>query len=179
MPRHYIRTKPAWKPPVRPLIFVIGPSIAYVELTQGQLAVIDLEDAPQIGRFNWWAQWDPCSRHFYAVRWLPPNGSRFLHAELLGMHGADHIEPSRTLDNRRANLRQATHSQNMANRRKSVRNKSGFKGVHFDKESGKYRASIRKNSKLRNLGRRSTPEAAAELYRIAAVEEFGEFARFA
>jgi hypothetical protein len=141
--------------------------------------VIDLEDAPQIGRFNWWAFWDKNSKVFRPARWLPPNGLRFMHTELLGCKEVDHIEPARTHDNRRANLRPATHSQNMANRRKSVRNKSGFKGVHFDKESGKYRASIRKNSKLRNLGRRSTPEAAAELYRIAAVEEFGEFARFA
>lgn len=39
MPRQYKRT-------VRPIIFVIGSSIAYVELTQGLFSLIDIEDAP-------------------------------------------------------------------------------------------------------------------------------------
>lgn len=46
MPRFY---------PTRPAIIPIGPSIAYLPLTQGLFALIDREDAPQLEKFKWQA----------------------------------------------------------------------------------------------------------------------------
>lgn len=73
----------------------------------------------------------------------------------------DHIngDPS---DNRIANLREATPSQNGFNRRKDRRNKSGRTGVTWCASSKKWRADIGKNGKVLRLGRFNTLEAAIE-----------------
>jgi len=80
------------------------------------------------------------------------------------------------LDNRRCNLRLATPTQNLANQRVRKDNTLGFRGVEFHKQSGKYRARIKSNGRLRQLGLYSTAEEAARAYDVAAVEVFGEFA---
>jgi hypothetical protein len=63
----------------------------------------------------------------------------------------DHIN-RKTLDNRVENLRKATSSQNQANAGLSRNNTSGYRGVAWDKKSGKWRASFRVREKLRYLG---------------------------
>jgi hypothetical protein len=88
----------------------------------------------------------------------------------------DHINGN-TLDNRRSiNLRLSDHRRNSGNRGPNSNNTSGFKGVSFDKESGKYSANIRDHGKQKKLGRFPTAELAARAYDRAAVEVFGEFA---
>jgi len=84
-----------------------------------------------------------------------------------------------TLDNRWDNLRDATPSQNQANRAARKDNKTGFKGVYFDTTSGKYRAEIQVNKKQIGLGYFENPEAASAAYAMAAHQYFGEFARVA
>ena len=88
----------------------------------------------------------------------------------------DHIngEPS---DNRITNLRLATESQNKANRRRSKRNSTGFKGVSFRKRDHIYSAQIRKDKKTMWLGSYKSPEEAHRAYAKAAKEMHGEFAR--
>jgi HNH endonuclease/AP2 domain len=76
------------------------------------------------------------------------------------------------------NLRQATHSQNQANRRRPSNNTSGFKGVFRDRRSSKWRARIVVNRKRKDLGSHVTREAAHAAYRAAAVDHYGDFARF-
>jgi hypothetical protein len=80
------------------------------------------------------------------------------------------------LDNRRSQLRLATNAQNVMNCRK-YRGKSKYKGVHWCKDRNKWKASIRFNGKLIDLGRRCTEEEAALLYNAKAKELFGEYAR--
>ena len=85
----------------------------------------------------------------------------------------DHINGSRS-DNRLANLRAASHSENQHNQRKPRSdNKSGFLGVFPYR--GKFRAMIRIDGKQRSLGDFSTPEAAHEAYLKAkrALHPFG------
>lgn len=77
------------------------------------------------------------------------------------------------LNNRWANLRPATQSQNGANRGPSKNNRSGFKGVSMD--DGRYRATFRGKF----LGYRDTAKEAAALYAEAASAYFGEYARVA
>jgi hypothetical protein len=88
----------------------------------------------------------------------------------------DHINLDRK-DNRFANLRDTDSSQNARNKQTSCRNTSGFKGVDFKKNCGKWRASIRVNGVQTCLGIFDTAEEASQAY-INAVEPYhGEFGR--
>jgi hypothetical protein len=76
-------------------------------------------------------------------------------------------------DNRMANLRPATRSQNRANSA-TVRNKSGFKGaVAYGKRHWQARIVI--DGKSRNLGVFDTPAKAHAAYVSCAKAHFGEF----
>lgn len=82
------------------------------------------------------------------------------------------------LDNRRGNLRFATHSQNQANRSKwKLDATSRFKGVFFHKSMSKWVASIRVNRRLIHLGYFDIEVKAALAYNEAAIKYFGEYAR--
>jgi hypothetical protein len=74
------------------------------------------------------------------------------------------------------NLRKTTDSLNKANSKRYKNNKSGYKGVVAERH--KFRAMIRVNKKLINLGTYNTPQEAHAAYCKAAKQYFGEFARF-
>lgn len=86
----------------------------------------------------------------------------------------DHIN-GRTDDNRIENLRNATRSQNGANRGKHKNNSTGFKGV--TKKKNKWTACVAINKKRFRLGSFDTPEAAYEAYLQKSKEVQKEFAR--
>jgi len=75
----------------------------------------------------------------------------------------DHINGN-TLDNRKINLRICEHCQNLMNRCASRRNKTGYKGVVFDKKSHKYIARIGYRGKSYYLGVFYSAEDAAISY---------------
>ena len=86
----------------------------------------------------------------------------------------DHINLMRA-DNRIANLRQATQSENQQNMRISPKNTSGFRGVYWCKSRGRWCAAARMNYKTHRLGYFPTAEAAAEAYQAFARQHHGEF----
>lgn len=94
----------------------------------------------------------------------------------------DHINGN-TLDNRIENLRLATRVENQRNTRKPQDNKSGYKGVHLCKSTGRYRSVIylrdkdTGRKKRLELGRFDDPELASLAYDTAAERFFGSFAR--
>jgi len=98
----------------------------------------------------------------------------------LYMHGAwpeqfiDHINGV-TSDDRLSNLRQATHQQNLCNRKKQANNTSGYKGVH--RHQGRWRARIAVKGRHISLGVYSNPEDAHRAYAQAAERYHGDFAR--
>lgn len=74
----------------------------------------------------------------------------------------DHINGIKT-DNRIENLREATHQQNMQNRRSAKKNsKTGFLGVTNKRD--KFEAKIKVDKKLIHLGTYKTAEAAHQAY---------------
>jgi hypothetical protein len=87
----------------------------------------------------------------------------------------DHANGCRS-DNRFANLRSCTRSQNNANRRSSGRNTSGYKGVTFSKANKAWIAAITVAGKHYYLGSFPDKTEAAKAYDKAAIEYFGEFA---
>lgn len=86
----------------------------------------------------------------------------------------DHVDGDAS-NNRWGNLREATATQNMQNRRMQKNNRIGLKGV---KRSGKrFYAMIQVNGASRYLGTFDTPLMAHGAYREAAEREFQQFAR--
>ncbi len=140
----------------------------YIELQGGRRVLIDDEDA-HLAAVQW--SWDGA----YASRKV---GAKkiYLHREVLQAPLVDHRNED-TLDCRRENLRAATRSQNGANRGANANNKSGYKGVSFDKRTGKWLAQLQVQGRKVWLGRFPTPETAHEAYATAAKREFGVVAR--
>lgn len=84
----------------------------------------------------------------------------------------DHINGNRR-DNKIENLRLVNRSQNQGNRKTSIKNNSGFKGVYWNAKRKKYFA----NCKNEHIGIFKTAEEAAEAYNKKALELFGEYAK--
>lgn len=157
----------------------VGPSIAYVPLTKGQFALIDAEDAERFGYFNWYAQWNPCTESFYAVREIPGGSKVQMHVAVLNPREGfltDHIN-GHTLDNRSANLREATKAQNSLNTRLNRGNTSGYRGVYRATKCNRWYASIAIDGKRRHLGSHKTPQAAYEAYCATAAQFHAEYRR--
>ena len=81
------------------------------------------------------------------------------------------------LNNRKENLRSATHSQNMMNRKKINNTTSRFIGVHWREDVKKFRAYISINKKRVDLGHFKDEVEAAKRYDEKAKELHGEFAQ--
>lgn len=92
-------------------------------------------------------------------------------------HQIDHRDGN-PLNNCIDNLRAASGSQNQANRGRNKNNTSGYKGVYWDRSSGRWAANIWKNRRKIWLGCHDTAELAHAAYCRAALEHHGEFARF-
>lgn len=89
----------------------------------------------------------------------------------------DHINGNRA-DNRICNLREATRSQNLANR--PCMNATGYKGVlaHRDQNRKKrFGAQVTKNGKAHFFGWYETAQEAGAVYAREAARLHGEFAR--
>jgi len=90
----------------------------------------------------------------------------------------DHINGDKD-DNRMANLREATRSENNINSITPRNNTSGHKGCYYDKRRSCWYAEIWVNKKKIFLGRFDSSQEAGEAYQAAAQKYYGEFARSA
>jgi hypothetical protein len=89
-------------------------------------------------------------------------------------HQIDHINGNRS-DNRWINLREATQSQNGANRSVTGSKSTPIKGVY--RKGRGWESSIQKDGQYKYLGRFRTIEDARAAYERASRAMFGEFAR--
>jgi hypothetical protein len=88
----------------------------------------------------------------------------------------DHIDGD-GLNNRPENLRAATSVENKWNTGLASHNKSGFKGVSFDKGRGQWVANINVRGAHRYIGAFDDPAEAASAYDAAAHRYHGGFAK--
>lgn len=156
----------------------------YIELTQGQYAIVDDWNYEWLNIDKWCASASPYT--FYATRSIsivdpdyPRNKDReivtfAMHTQILNPPEGlivDHINHN-GIDNRECNIRIATRSQNIGNSHKpNIPNlTSQYKGVC--RGSGKWHATLGK----KHLGVFQDEIDAARAYDKAAVEKWGEFA---
>jgi hypothetical protein len=150
-----------------------------IELTRGQVALVDDCDYDLLSQKKWTAV--QANRNFYAAHYYIDNGKmrsiymhRFLMNPLPGLL-IDHIDGN-PLNNRRSNLRIATHQQNLFNQR--GRTNCGFKGVRVIQSlKNPFGAFIRNGDHFCHIGVYPTAELAALAYDQKALELQGEFAR--
>ncbi len=141
-----------------------------ITLYRGQIALVDDEDFEAVSRYRW-----RLHRDGYAQTGNNPN--IYMHRLILqppSGYVSDHINGDR-LDNRRANLRSCTGTENTQNRFRAP-HKQGYKGV-FLHQTGRYQAMIKANNTRVFLGTFADPEIAARAYDASARELHGEFAR--
>lgn len=79
----------------------------------------------------------------------------------------DHIDGN-PLNNKIENLRECSSQVNVSKRKQNKDNKSGYRGVHWNRDKCKWRAAIRYKSKVKNLGDFSNITDAARAYNKAA-----------
>jgi len=154
--------------------------VAYVPLTKGYEAVIDIDDLDIVSNHNWYALVLP--KVVYAARTETRNGKTYcilMHRAILCAKDGFLVDHSdcNGLNNRRNNLRLATRQQNQCNQRISASNTSGFKGVTWCKSDLRWKAQIGHKGKNYFLGNYKTPEMAYEAYVKASAELHGEFGR--
>lgn len=132
--------------------------------------IIDPEDFSKL-QFNWYI-----NNMGYATNDTKPRKQlhRLVMNEPKDM-SVDHINGNK-LDNRKSNLRVCTHQQNLCNQKLNTRNKSGFKGVSWNKIRNKWETSIMYNQKHIFGGYFDKKELAAIKYNDLAVSLFGVFA---
>lgn len=151
-----------------------------IPLTQGKYALVDDDVYEWASKYKWHA-WRHRST-LYALRATgksPHQKIMRMHREIMNAPSGvmvDHINGD-GLDNRRENLRLATNAENLRNRGRTANNTSGYKGVCWFDDRGKWSARIKVTNKTIYLGYFDTAEAAAIAYDRAAREHHGEFAK--
>jgi len=146
-----------------------------VALTDGSVAKVDMEDYERVMT----RRWGVAGRRPFLYARTNASDRLYMHRFILGLRKGEQGDHKNgdTLDNRRSNLRKCSHSQNMWNNKGSRKNTSGFKGVSYHKDTGKFQAYITKDDKYRHLGLFVLAEDAARAYDAAALKLFGEFAK--
>lgn len=135
--------------------------------------IIDVDDVNKVNMYDFWFR----DNKGY-IKSVSRGKEVRLHKIIIGTtsNGVDHINGNRS-DNRKLNLRACSVEQNNRNRKTPITNKSGFKGVYWDKKRNKWRAVITASGNIYSLGWFNDVRRAAIAYNEAAAKHHGEFAR--
>lgn len=118
--------------------------------------------------------WNLAPNGYARMSALPNTPMHIYLAHQMGIQGDVDHKDRNPLNNRRGNLRAATHSNNMSNR--TSRNASGYRGVTWHNGNQKYRATIYKGRRCIHLGCFDDPKEAAKAYDKSARLLHGAFA---
>lgn len=146
-------------------------------LSNGSTVIVDDLDYNKYVKYNWY------SSKGYAARRIRINGKRicqYLHIEIakdIGLNVNNLIDhkDQNIKNNTRINLREATYSQNAVNSKLNIRNKSGYRGISFEK-NGKLKVAFRYKKQDIYIGTYNTIKEAIIAYNRAIKLYFGEYA---
>lgn len=149
-----------------------------IELTRGQVALVDDEDYDVLMQWSWYAY--PTCGLWYAIRGTRKGGGYKnirMHRFVMNVPDdmqVDHIDRN-GLNNQKDNLRICTKAENLKNKNLYKSNKTGYRGVQKTKYNS-YKAAIRLHGTIVHLGTFKSAEEAARAYDAAAFENFGSYA---
>jgi hypothetical protein len=157
--------------------------VKQIQLTKGYVALVDDDDYEWLPAYSWSFHSMGYAGHTATQSDWRHGKTILMHREIAEVHfmvepgqDVDHIDGN-GLNNQKSNLRAATRAQNLANKRKSFTNTSGYKGVHLHKKVNTYNAQIMIAGKLIGLGSYVSRHHAALIYNAAATFYNGEYAR--
>ena len=159
-----------------------GYAFRRIRMAQPRYAKVDPADYKRLKRYEWITRKGKNS--FYTLRYVAGGKGKkgtliYLHQEVIEVPKGmviDHINHD-GMDNRCANLRPATYSQNLCHRKKrSGVTQSKYKGIYWIKNSRKWQALITFEKKKICLGYFRSEIDAARAYDRAAKMYHGEFA---
>lgn len=141
---------------------------------QDAYTLIDLEDLPKLKKYNWYISHS-------AQTWYAVSNSKGSEKKTILMHRlimdcpenkvVDHINHN-GLDNRKSNLRLATHKENCRNKIKNLNSKSNYKGVTWEKYTNSWATRI----DAKTIGRFKNEIHAAMAWDIWARDLQGQYA---
>lgn len=153
----------------------LAKSYRLIPLTQGANAIVDYADFDWLQRWNWTLRSSNSGR--YAFRKDSANRNVYMHRLILDCgenEDCDHRNFN-SLDNRRANLRKCSHSQNKQHNRGNSGASSAYVGVSWIVRLKKWRASVTMSGIYYYCGLFENEDCAARARDLKAQKLFGQF----
>lgn len=149
-----------------------NPAITHVLLLHDKEMICDTEDWENLKQYYWWQT----KKGYVQTRNKDIGCIKFQRIVMKVTNSEDTVDHinGNILDNRKENLRVCTNQKNLFNRGINKNNKSGYKGVSYDKSRDKWVGSIYLNRK--HIAKRfDTKEEAHEWYMIMSNSLYKEY----